>query len=479
MTTGRYSIRRRLLVALAAGFALLIAAAAVAADGVVRDRLTEEFDGALVARARALVALTEEEEGRIEFDYRPGAMPEFERAEEPDHFQFWLDDGRSLLRSARLTEDLPRAPAGAPNGSVRDVTLPDGRAARIVEIAFQPADPEPDEDEDENETPTEAAAVPGVVVAVAHGRGSLDALLGGLRLGFLGIGGIAILLGAFLVQRVLAAGFRPIESIATQVGALDADRLHARIALPRTPRELAPIVEQVNALLDRLAESFERERRFTGNVAHELRTPIAELRSLAEVGGKWPGDEASIVAFFSDVRDVAGRMERVIADLLLLARCQAGVERVATAPTSLRPVVERAWAGVAERARAADLRLELDFAKDLVVESDPGKLAIVCANLLGNAVSYARPGSVIRCAAAVDGDSFRLEFTNAAEPLSRAELASLAEPFWRKDVARSSADHAGLGLSVVAALARILRLDLGFAQDRDGTFRVRLRGGVS
>jgi signal transduction histidine kinase len=175
------------------------------------------------------------------------------------------------------------------------------------------------------------------------------------------------------------------------------------------------------------------------------------------------------VRFFEDVHDVARRMESVIANLLLLARCQAGVERVERAPTQLRPLLEVAWRRLEGRAAEAGLSFELDVPADLVVESDAGKLEIMFANVLGNAVSYARPGSTIRVA----GDGQRLDVENEAEPLAEGEIERLAEPFWRKDESRSSPDHAGLGLSVVRALAAVLGLEIGFAQDRDGTFRVR------
>ena len=84
------------------------------------------------------------------------------------------------------------------------------------------------------------------------------------------------------------------------------------------------------------------------------------------------------------------------------------------------------------------------------------------------------------CVGKCNGARFSVEITNAAaEPLEPADLKNLAEPFWRKDEARSGADHVGLGLSVVSALAELLRLDVGYDQDRDGTFRVRLAGNVS
>ncbi|MHC4577615.1 MAG: sensor histidine kinase [Planctomycetota bacterium] len=473
-------MRRRLMLVLAAGFAVLIAGAGIFVESLLGERVTGEFDAALLAKARALVALTEQEDGQIELDYEPQFMPEFERSDRPDYFQIWLDDGTALHRSARLgREDLPHTASLATQPALRDAPLPDGRPGRLVQLAFVPKSP------DETDAPTvptvpakidPSSGTRALVLVVARGRGRLDRLLGMMRLAIFGVGGIAIVLGGVLVWQALVAGFRPLDAIAAQVKALDADSLSSRIRLTRIPRELAPIVDQLNALLGRLEASFERERRFAGNVAHELRTPIAELRSLADVGAKWPEDEASVVRFFDDVRDIAGRMEGLVADLLLLARCEAGVEKVVSTPTDLEEIITSTWSRLAPRASHTGLRFHLDLPEGLGVKSDPGKLAIVFANVLGNAVTYARPDSEIRCVGAQNGARFRLDITNPAPPLSAADLERLAEPFWRKDEARSSAEHAGLGLSVVSALAMLLGLEVGFDQDRNGTFRVRLEG---
>jgi two-component system sensor histidine kinase QseC len=317
------------------------------------------------------------------------------------------------------------------------------------------------------------------VLVVARDRGRLDVLLARIRWTLGGLGGAAALLAAVLAWRALAVGLRPVDAIAAQLGQLDARNLGARIRLDATPMELAPIVDQVNGLLARLEESFERERRFAANVAHELRTPIAELRTLAEVGSQWPEDPVSIARFFGDVHEIAGRMERLVANLLLLARCEAGVEAVERAPVRLRGLVEETWSKLAARAATKGAELRLDVTPDVVADSDPGKLQIILANLLDNAVSHARPATPIRCASAQADGGFELEISNAAEPLARADLARLTEPFWRKDQARSAADHAGLGLSLVSALAKLTGLAVAFVQDPDGTFRARLGGRLA
>ncbi len=474
-----YSVRRRLMLVLALGFTGLLAGATYYVHRVLRDRLTEQFDLALVAKSRALEALTESEDGRIELDYHPEHFPWFERKDSPDVFQFWLDDGRVLMRSKGLGRDLPRAPVPSTEPLARDVELPDGRTGRAVEWAWMPRAATDRKAAAVSGVPPKDAPPPprGVVLAVAVDRAPLDDAIRGAGLAILGVAGLAAGLAILLVWRALIAGFRPIEQIADRVRSLDAERLDAPIDVPHTPAELAPFVDQLNALLARLRASFDRERRFTGNVAHELRTPIAELRALADVASRWPGDPASQARFFEDVRAISGRMEGLVGDLFLLARCQAGVEKVSGSPTPLRRAVESAWASAGSRSSERGLAFRLDVPPELVIESDPQKLSMILNNLLGNANSYALAHTEVVCSAARTEGGFRLDITNRADPLAPDDLDRITEPFWRKDASRTSDEHAGLGLALVAALASLLRLRVRFSQDGGGTFRATLEGG--
>jgi len=463
-----YSIRRRLVLVLVCGFAVLLLAVALFFESTLRAQATRDFDDALFAQAQSLMHVTEQEGGQVEFDYDPSQMPQFERGEDPCYFQFWRADGVVALRSKHLAGDLPLGVAASRSGPVwTDIALPDGRPGRVVGFEFAPkwaAD----------EPPDAAAPERTLHLAVARSRAPLDGVIRRMRWTLAGTSGFAFLLAALLVGGAIARGFRPIRSLAAQVGRLDAEKLATPVDLPRAPQELAPVRDQLNALLARLDASFARERRFTANAAHELRTPLAELRALADVGARWPDDREATVRFFDDVRDIAGRMEGVLGDLLLLARCQAGVEQVRRSRVDLRDAIERVWGRLREQADRNRLTLDVSLPDGAVVHSDPGKLDIVLSNVLGNAVSYARPDSGIRCAGWRDGGELVMEFANTAEPLAPDDLARLSEPFWRADEARAAANHAGLGLSVVQAVSDLLSMRVAFAQGQDGTFRVRL-----
>jgi signal transduction histidine kinase len=468
-----HSIRRRLLLVLSIGFVAIVLGALLYVEGITRSLVTEEFDAVLLAQARGLVSLIAIEKGVVEFEYAPDAMPQFERKERPDYFQIWLDNGTVLPegRSGSLAKgvDLARTGSLSLEPSFRDIALPDGRPGRSVQLAFVPG---PDRADQKDEEPIVASSAGGhaFVLVVARGRERLDALLASTRLAILLAGAAAALLASILVWRAVVSGLRPLQAIATQVKALDAESLDARIPAPGAPAELAPIVEQLNALLARLEASFQRERRFAGHVSHELRTPIAELRSLAEVGGKWPEDLASTRRFFADVHEIAGRMERVVNDLLLLARCHAGVERVELQPVRLAEAAHACLASL-----GADGRVETLIPGAIVLDADPGKLSLVLTNLLDNALTYATPGGPVRCEAETGGGRFRLEISNPSEALTEDDLAHLPEPFWRKDRARSPDGHSGLGLSLVTALAPLLHLEVAFRHE-GGRFRARLTG---
>ncbi|MCA8958703.1 MAG: sensor histidine kinase N-terminal domain-containing protein [Planctomycetes bacterium] len=474
-----YSARRRSTWVLALGLAGLIVGADFWIARTLRVRAQEEFDAVLLARANTLRALTENEAGRIQLDYGPGRLPEFERADAPEHFELWLDDGRVLYRSPRLTADLPVEPCRLDTPLLRDVELPDGSPGRLLQVAYVP---QATQDPDEAAVPAIAPSgemCPSLVLVVARSRAPLDAILASTQWTIFGIGGLAIVLAGLLVWRVLARGFRPIDAMAAQVAELDAERLGTRLPADAVPREVAPIVEQLNALLARLEDSFLRERRFAGNVAHELRTPIAELRSLAQVGARCADDPDSLHAFFGDVGDIAGRMGGVVTNLMLLARCQAGVEPAAHAGVDLETAVAGVWSRLRGAAAQRGLRWRLDVDREVVADADPGKLESVLTNLLDNAVSYALPGTEVACRVSSNGFRFELEVSNAAAPLSAEELERLAEPFWRRDAARAGDSHAGLGLSLARALAELQGMQLELRQRADGVFHALLTGRLA
>jgi two-component system sensor histidine kinase QseC len=483
------SLRARLFVYLIGGAAAVLLVGGLVLRTIVADALQKEFDRALVAKARGLVVLTEQEAGQIEFEFDSEHMPEFGVGADAEYFELWLADGSLMQRSPSFEQSaqtraasLVRSPQPAATPSFRDVRLPDGRRGRQIQMDFVPSlDPEdePAETQDVDRTisrvPAPAASSsPTVTLLVARERQELDAAVHRLELtvGGLGVGLMLALAG--LMQLALRVGLRALDRLTGQVRALDVTSLDGRIDVKKPPREIAVVVEQVNALLARLEAGFKRERRLSSDIAHELKTPIAELRNLSEVGARWPEDRASVRQFFEDTGAIAQQMERIVVHLLALARYDEGREQAWRTPVWVAEVVDAAWKPLASEAAAKGLTLRQEIARGLRFETDPEKFALVVSNLLSNAVAYSPSGTAVVCESEETEGRASVSFSNRAENLEPQDLAVMFDRFWRKDETRTGGRNVGLGLALVRAMADLLAIEIETRLLPDRTFRITL-----
>jgi len=218
--------------------------------------------------------------------------------------------------------------------------------------------------------------------------------------------------------------------------------------------EMSQLANTFNDLLGRLQTAFVRERRFSADVAHELRTPIAELRAMAEVALKWPADSESAARNAQDTFNIACQMEGVMTSLLALARCEAGAQHVVPESVDLSEALQNAWRPFDAEARRRGLSITLPAGPAGNLSTDKALLASVLTNLFGNAVKYAPANGRITIEINQQADRRVILVGNSNSTLMRGDLPHLFEPFWRKDAARTDGTHAGLGLSLVEAFTR-------------------------
>ncbi|MCI0641127.1 MAG: ATP-binding protein [Gemmataceae bacterium] len=441
------SIRRHLLMSLLVGLTLVLSAGSVALYLRARAILTSEFDRAQRAEAALLVAQTEDDSEKVQLDLVDLTLPEYDH---DAYYQLRVPDGQTVARSPSLGfDDLP-----AREG---DLVLPNGRPGRAIVVQFVPMPAE--EDQPPNPHP------PTVTLVVARDRAGLDRTLAGIGAGLLLVGAVVLVATALIVTLAVRRGLAPLDAVGQQAATIRASTLRTRFATSAMPAELRPIAERLNDLLARLDEAFQRERRVTADIAHELRTPIAELRTLAEVGVKWPEEAA-----FQDALQIAQRMETLVTGLLALARHDAGHEVVAREPVALRTLVDEVWSPLAERARSRQLDVAIDVTGQW--QTDPTLLRMIIGNLIGNAVEYASERGRIRVA----GNESRLDISNTTDQLTREDLPHLFERFWRKDAARTHDGHSGLGLTLARAATAALGLELSAEMPDAATLRISLRG---
>ena len=238
----------------------------------------------------------------------------------------------------------------------------------------------------------------------------------------------------------------PLNRMANDLASIDASTLAARFPSRSAPEEMQPVVTRLNDLFARLEEAFQRERRLTADIAHELRTPIAELRMLAEIGLQTPPAANGPVAphDHQEVLDIAMQMERQVTALLALARCDANAVRIAIADVDVPALIERTWHPHRHLANQRQVAIQIELDDRIAVRSDPHLLAAVLDNLFSNAAAYTTPGGTIQCTVRRRADLVTLRLANPSDQLEPPDLDHLFEPFWRKDSARSDSAHAGL-----------------------------------
>ncbi len=483
------TIAESLTRAVVPGILFTLLTGGVVLDLVIGERLDRDFDALLMARAEALMALTEEEltegEGRtIEVEDFHIAMPGYVRADDPDYFALLAADGTPIERSPSMGEAIAlRGPNIEQEHRFGDVTLPDGRAGRRVRIEFLPALDMGDDDmkgavllpDAPAETSPAAYYLDGtprspVTLEVAVGSGPHDSLVRSIRLGLLGIG-LAVTLGIVLLAR---SGIRrtlaPLEDVSRQLAEVDEDQLDSRIEVVAPSAEIGALVTRFNALLVRLHEAFERERRFSGDVAHELRTPIAEMRTLLEVSRAFPHDAALRDTLVPDLEASTARMQRTVEQLLALARSEAGAAMDA-APVELAALVDAEVREHAEEGRARGLDVCVSLPTEPVIVTGGSLWTTVVANLVGNAFAHADADSTVEVRLGLDAAGApTLRVSNVASALEPADTASMFERLWRKDKSRTAADHSGLGLALARAcaaqLGHVVRAELDASSHR-------------
>lgn len=462
------SIRRALRLRLSgAALVLLVVAAGLLYAGV-RWLLTDQFDAALHTKLLTFTTLIEQEGEGVELGFIAQAMPEFSAPSEPEYVQMWLTgevDGWVVYRSPSLENgDLPRFAGTEERPVIWSLALPDGRAGRAIGAEFVIHHYDPG---------SEGRGAARMVLVLARGTAALDRALQWLLGGTSAV--ILLLLAAGLVLggQALTRGLRPLDELARHVGAIEDPLRAPRFDPAGVPAELAPLVESHNQMLGRVCKAFERERRTSANIAHELRTPLAELLVLAETAQRYPADPLENTRRLGELREIAEQMSTLIATLLELARMESGHVPLEIESIDLAEMVRDCWsplAGVADAKRQTFRQLA---GHGPLVRADRVALSILLANLLRNAVDHAPVGDQIGCEVAKTGARCELVLSNAANDLTPEDLDKLTEPFWRSSKSREDRSHIGIGLSLVRRLAELLEVELSFQLD-ERVFRARL-----
>ena len=470
------SIRGRLTASVLAVCALALVAVGFLVERSLHSRLVQEFDERLRVVALAITTVTKQEREFIDIAFTDRYIREFDDEDPRKFFQFWSplpfhhDRGNRIERSDSLEGgDLPRNTGTLDAPEFWNFQLPDGRPGRAIGIRYVPHADAYDRRRNFNPRLN-------LDLVVAEDRTELDQAVATLRGHILpvGIGGLALVLIA--VPLVLWRGLRPLEELTRRTRQVTATNLGCRFATEGLPRELRPIAAGLNSLLERLEESFKRERRFSADLAHELRTPIAELRSLAETHITFPENNGQELA--QDAREIALQMQSLVVKLLWLYRSEHGQLPVNPEPLDARELIDELWSPRRETAERKRIAFTSDIQPDSGLSTDRTLFTSILRNLLDNAAEYTPLDGAIHVEYREADRRFQLTVSNTTDMPDPTECRNMFDRFWRGDRARVSGQHAGLGLAIVQSFCDLLKYDVRADLPETSRLTVRIEGGT-
>ncbi|MDB5327609.1 MAG: hypothetical protein JWM57_3178, partial [Phycisphaerales bacterium] len=451
------SVRGRITLWLSLAMVALSALTGTGLFVYLHKTMLAEFDRSLAIRVHTLRSLvTQKPDGTYDVDIHASALPEYAKASSGEFYR--LTDSAGLVLASSVGDTLREISPPEP-GHTLDAMSPTGTRLRITALRYTPDL----EDEDRPAAATTPAARPALLLVAARSRTAVDAQMDHVAIAIvLAVTALSVAaLGSTLV--ITRSSLAALDDVAKQMATVNFNQPGAQFDPHAAPAELKEVVHRFNAMLQRVADTLARERRFTADVAHELRTPIAELRSAVEVAQRFPSARSSDRAI-DQAGEIALQMQTLVTTLLAIVRGETVAQTLEIRPLNLHSAVER----VLRRHDMPHLAEQCDAA----VLADPALLQAALENAIGNALHYASdPTSVaIRCETV--GDEVILAVENDQNTLTEADLSHLFEPFWRKDAARSDGQHAGLGLSLTQTYCRAMNIDISVSIPRTHRFRI-------
>jgi heavy metal sensor kinase len=280
--------------------------------------------------------------------------------------------------------------------------------------------------------------------------------------------------GYLMSTRALA----PVDQITHAAQNITAHDLSTRVEVPRTGDEIQRLAQTINAMLQRIESAFSRITQFTADASHELRTPVALIRTQAELALRKSRSEGEYRESLREVLAESERTSSLIENLMLLARADAGTETLRFEKLDLAELAREVVGRGRALAKAKNLGWSTEISIEaLWVEGDALALQRLFLILIDNAVKYTPPNGQIRVGVARDDGRALIEVQDSGIGISDKDLPHIFERFYRTDKARSrESGGAGLGLSIGRWITNAHDAEIGVDSATGGgsTFRVRI-----
>lgn len=440
-----FSIKRRLVFGVVVTELFLVAALLILATSIIRRHATQSFDAVLYGRAMSIAALVRFSEGpqeQLEFD--KSLLPRTSAVEVPDLYYIESSDGKRLAASPseafyRLTLE---------NSGSWDFEL-HGIPYRAIQLKNLPV---LDKEEDDSTS--------SVTLNVTYAASTRELHISLLRaVSTVLVAGI-ILLGFSVLFSIWAikSGLRPLSTLAISAGSISASnwQLDAPSSTLQTI-ELAPLTRAMKSMLVTLRAAFEQQRDFTANAAHELKTPVAIVKSTLQSLVQQPRSNEMYQTGINDALSDLARLEALLHSLLRLARAEQRAAQGTREKISTVDVIatcESAIVRLAPYARTRTVNVVLAAGEEpLFVCASAEDLEIIWTNLIENAIRHAPAESEVRVTAGRNNGSVRIAVCDSGPGVPAEEGLHIFNRFHRGDRSRSRESGSyGLGLAITKTL---------------------------
>jgi len=417
----RASLKQRLLALVLAAITLVWLGAAAFTYLDAREEFDEVLDAHLAQAASLLVVQASHDLDELETEHTPLLHKYARRVA----FQIW-DRGRQLrLHSANA----PQQPLANRERGFSDTVI-DGHRWRVFSTRDESGE---------------------YLIHVAERAEVRDELARDIASNLLRPLWFSLPLLALLLWIAVMRGLRPLDRLAREVGQREPDNL-AALDASSAPREVLPLIERLNRLFARIDASMQKERRFTADAAHELRTPVAAIKAQAQVARAATAETERIHALDNAILG-CDRAAHLIDQLLTLARVDT-LDRGMAEPCQLRNIAAEAIAALAPAALEKGVQLELLAGDEAIsVRGNPGLLRVLLRNLLDNSIRHSPPGTTVQVSISQEPGAVCLSVSDNGPGIPEQERDKVLERFYRP--LGTQASGSGLGLSIVKRIAEV------------------------
>jgi two-component system OmpR family sensor kinase len=293
------------------------------------------------------------------------------------------------------------------------------------------------------------------VVQIGQSLEKLNASLQDILLDLLIITPFALLLSAFGSYWLAGRAFKPIHRLALTAREIGAKDLSQRVPVPQPKDEVQELSVIFNQMIERLEQAFAQQRRFVADASHELRTPVAVIRSMTELAIAQPSDAEDNLLVLREVNAESERLARLISDLFALARADEGQITFDSEPVRLDLLTADVVSSLELLADERKVTLQTGDLNPVIILGDAARLIQIIMSLVDNALTYTNAGGSVTLSVKANAPYAYLIVRDTGIGIAQSDIEHIFERFYRADPARSKAvGGSGLGLSIVDWLVR-------------------------